>query len=470
MAVLELKTPGVFVEKIPKEPESVDQVETGIPAFIGYTEIHLDDEGNVIPPTRVTSFLDFEQKFGGPDKRVKIQVDGAGIEVVSGSVAPFGLVHVLYYSVKMFFENGGGPCYIVTAGTFPVFGAPTQVNNADLILALTKLENEDEPTLIVIPESINLGSAVESGELFKAALTQCAKLQDRFTIIDTYPAATLNDEINTFRDNIGTDNLKYGAAYYPRLQTTLPFQIDAENNDSIIVTNLVTATEDTLTNHLVTGAELAGDLTIEEEIKITIASELSGLTVELPPSGAISGVYATVDRTRGVWKAPANVSLNSVSSPLVKLTNSEQANLNVTTTGKSVNAIRGFTGKGIMVWGARTLAGNDNEWRYVPVRRLFIFAEESIQKATEFVVFDSNDANTWLRVRLLVENFLIALWKQGALAGGTPGEAFFVNVGLGETMTSSDVLEGRLIIEIGMAAVRPAEFIILRFSHKLQES
>jgi phage tail sheath protein FI len=149
----------------------------------------------------------------------------------------------------------------------------------------------------------------------------------------------------------------------------------------------------------------------------------------------------------------------------------QQADLNVdATSGKSINAIRTFTGRGTLVYGARTLAGNDNEWRYIPVRRLYIFIEESVKKATEFVVFEPNDANTWLRAKTMIENFLSKLWRDGALAGAKPEEAFFVRVGLGQTMSAQDILEGRLIIEIGLAAVRPAEFIILKFSHKLQES
>ncbi len=189
-----------------------------------------------------------------------------------------------------------------------------------------------------------------------------------------------------------------------------------------------------------------------------------------PPSGAIAGIYAHTDRTRGVWKAPANVSLNGVSAPAVKLDDAEQAGLNVHTSGKSVNAIRAFSGKGILVWGARTLAGNDNEWRYIPVRRFFIMVEESLRRAFESFVFETNDANTWVNVRAMTENFLTLQWRTGALQGATPDEAFFVSVGLGETMTARDILEGRMIVEIGMAAVRPAEFIILRFIQKMPES
>jgi phage tail sheath protein FI len=191
----------------------------------------------------------------------------------------------------------------------------------------------------------------------------------------------------------------------------------------------------------------------------------------LPPSAAVAGIYARVDNARGVWKAPANESVNSVYGPVFQISAEQQSGLNVDpVAGKSVNAIRVFTGKGTLVWGARTLAGNDNEWRYVNVRRFFNMVEESSKKSTEPFVFEPNDANTWVKVQGMLENFLIVLWRQGALQGAKPEHAFYVAVGLGKTMTSLDILEGRMIVEIGMAAVRPAEFIILRFSHKLAES
>ncbi len=202
-----------------------------------------------------------------------------------------------------------------------------------------------------------------------------------------------------------------------------------------------------------------------------ITEAISQKGVILPPSGAMVGIYAAVDNDRGVWKAPANVSVTAVKGPTVNITHEDQENLNVdVVAGKSVNAIRSFTGKGTLVWGARTLAGNDNEWRYVPVRRFFNMVEESVKKASEQFVFEPNDANTWVRIKAMITNFLTLQWKDGALAGPTPDKAFYVKVGLGETMTSQDILEGRMNIEIGMAAVRPAEFIILKFSHKMQEA
>ena len=202
-----------------------------------------------------------------------------------------------------------------------------------------------------------------------------------------------------------------------------------------------------------------------------VKSALKEHFVVLPPSGAVAGIYAATDSNRGVWKAPANVSLANVIEPVIKLDNARQDDLNVDATmGKSINAIRAFMGKGTLVWGARTLAGNDNEWRYIPVRRFFSVVEESVKKSTYWAVFEPNDANTWVKVRGSIENYLTQKWREGALAGATPKEAFFVKCGLGITMTAIDILEGRMNVEIGMAVVRPAEFIILKFSHKLHTS
>ncbi len=168
----------------------------------------------------------------------------------------------------------------------------------------------------------------------------------------------------------------------------------------------------------------------------TIITGIQNTNTSMPPSGAVAGIYAYVDRIRGVWKAPANVSITGIIGPAYTFSRSELDALNVDPgSGKSINAIRSFTGKGTLVCGARTLAGNDNEWRYVNVRRFFNFVEESRKKATESFVFEPNDANTWVRVQAMIENFLTVLWRQGALQGVKPEHAFYVAVGLGKTMT-----------------------------------
>jgi hypothetical protein len=219
------------------------------------------------------------------------------------------------------------------------------------------------------------------------------------------------------------------------------------------------------------GRSLAAIEQLDNSVYNQILTEIGNLPLELPPSSAMAGIYARVDSDRGVWKAPANVSLSYVIEPSVQVSHDDQRDLNVdVVAGKSINAIRAFVGKGNLVWGARTLAGNDNEWRYISVRRFFNMAEESIKKATEQFVFEPNDKNTWVRVKAMIDNFLTQQWRAGALAGPAPDKAFYVNVGLGETMTAQDILEGNMIIEIGMAVVRPAEFIILKFSHKMQEA
>jgi phage tail sheath protein FI len=329
------------------------------------------------------------------------------------------------------------------------------VAKAAVEAGLSALEREDEPTLVVIPE-LSTRSQVEFDALNKLVLAHCAKLQDRFAILDVRPNTDSADKdggVSASRNGYGADNLAYGAAYHPYVQTALNHVYDeatvsiGTGNDAKTLASLKKT-----------------DTTLYNQIKKNLAE----VYAVLPPSSAIAGVYARVDRERGVWKAPANVGLLSVIGPTKQITHEEQELLNVEpTSGKSINAIRAFAGRGTLVWGARTLLGNDNEWRYVPVRRLFITIEESCKKASAFAVFEPNDATTWLKVKGMIESYLYGLWEQGALQGSVPQAAYFVHVGLGRTMSPQDVLEGRMIVEIGIAAVRPAEFIILRFSHKL---
>ena len=234
------------------------------------------------------------------------------------------------------------------------------------------------------------------------------------------------------------------------------------------VVNLITSFNNDVKN-LVISLDL--QLTSSSSVYANIKTAIKNAGLVVPPSGAIAGVYASVDGTRGVWKAPANVTLNTVVKPMVDIDDNMQGDMNIdANTGKSINAIRAFTGKGILVWGARTLDGNSNDWRYISVRRFYIMVEESVKKATIQFVFEPNDGNTWVRIRAMIENYLTNLWRQGALAGSKPELAFYVKVGLGQTMTMDDILNGRMIVEIGMAPVRPAEFIILRFSQIQQQA
>lgn len=469
------KTPGVYVEEIPKFPPSIAPVETAIPAFIGYTKKAKDkvDDDLIQKPFRISSMVEYEDYFGLPEAEttlkvtIEITTDGGGVTLSTKSYATADETtrskHNMYYALQLFYANGGGPCYIVSVGLYAA------LDSADMIDALDTLRKVDEPTLLIFPEAQNLAIA-DFKDVQQAALTQCKDLQDRFVIMDLHgddeslnnPSAKLSDILTNFRDDgIGINDLKYGAVYGPNIESTLDYAYDETAIDVIVSTD----------GTPVAGVPLAGLKTTNNDQYEMSKAALTSLLMKIPPSGAIAGIYAAVDEARGVWKAPANVSISRAVKPTFDISAKEQEDMNVDSTGgKSVNAIRTFPGKGTLVWGARTLAGNDNEWRYVNVRRFFIFVEESTKKATEQFVFEPNDANTWVKVQAMIENFLTVLWRQGALQGVKPEHAFYVAVGLGKTMTALDILEGRMIVEIGMAAVRPAEFIILRFSHKMAES
>lgn len=193
---------------------------------------------------------------------------------------------------------------------------------------------------------------------------------------------------------------------------------------------------------------------------LEIFDPLDKKNIAIPPSGSVIGIYARSDNSRGVHKAPANEVIRACVGLDCMYNKGEQDILNP----KGVNLIRSFPGQGIRVWGARTVSSN-SLWKYVNVRRLFIYLEESIKANTNWVVFEPNDELLWVRVKRTIDVFLNTVWRSGALAGGSPAEAFFVNVGR-ETMTQDDIDNGRLICVIGIAPVKPAEFVIFRITQK----
>lgn len=460
------KTPGVYIEEIPKLPPSIAQVETAIPAFIGYTEKAEDLRGDdlTLEPKRITSLLEYERFFGMPhiEKGLTVNITGDinNPTTILASIQDRSKF-IMHYALQMFFANGGGPCWIVSVGPY-VDGAP--IDSDKLTDGLNATERIDEITLYVYPDGQSIENVDNFYNLFKASLDMCVELKDRFTVMDIWQDPTNPDllaNIATMRSSaIGAEEriLKYGATYFPNIETIINYYYGGEVNGDANV-NITGSFSGTLAD-----LKAANNATY-----FRAQGTIRDFPLEMPPSPGIVGLYASVDASRGVWKAPANVSMDLVVKPMIKVTDKQQEGLNVDVDfGKSVNVIRSFVGRGpAIVWGARTLAGNSNEWRYVPVRRFFNMVEESVKKATIQFVFEPNDINTWSRVKSMIDNFLIQQWKAGALMGTTPEQAFFVKVGLNETMNEVDIWEGRMIVEIGMAVVRPAEFIILRFSHKM---
>lgn len=457
------KTPGVYIEEIPTLPSSIVPVETAIPAFIGYTEkARLREDGDLNNvPHRITSLFEYERFFGvaQPETGITVTINSlvSPAEVEAKIENPS--VYLMYNQLQAFFINGGGPCYIVSVGNY---NNPGSISDTELLVGLAAVGKVDEVTLILFPDGPNIDNPGDYYAVQKESLDQCVNLQDRFSVMDIWvdPNDEFADNIASFRD-FGFDTVdtrKYGAAYYPNLEMRFNY---SANDDEVTVV---------LDGAPITLADLE---TANNALYNQAKSRINGVSMILPPSGSVVGIYASVDETRGVWKAPANVNVDGAIKPTIKITHDDQELLNVDpVAGKSINAIRTFTGRGpAIIWGARTMAGNDNEWRYVSVRRFFNMVEESVKKASAQFVFEPNDINTWTQVKSMIQNFLTQQWRAGALMGVTPEEAYFVKVGLNETMTFQDILEGRMIVEIGMAVVRPAEFIILKFSHKmLQQS
>jgi len=279
---------------------------------------------------------------------------------------------------------------------------------------LRALEAVDDVNILAIPDLMmsfgggngNLSrDAVEQVQL--AMIGHCAKLKDRFAILDSIKGYT-TQEIQKWRmDNLDS---KYAALYYPWIKVSDP--IEAEYSISRLI----------------------------------------------PPSGYIAGIYARSDTERGVHKAPANEIVRGVTDTERTITTGEQEGLNP----DGINCIRAFPGRGIRVWGARTIS-SDSLWKYINIRRLFIYVEESIEKNTQWVVFEPNDEKLWARVRATITQFLTGVWRDGALMGTKAEEAFFVKCDR-STMTQDDIDNGRLICVIGIAPVKPAEFVIFRIA------
>jgi hypothetical protein len=351
-------------------------------------------------------------------------------------------------------------------------------------------------------------------------------MKNRVAILDVWEGyrdrQDVIDVVAQFRDQIGTNTLAFASAYYPWVnaavvqerdlsyvnlddasRTLLVDIIKRESADALLGDDSETLVPDVTKDPIDPLPDEKKDKKAAVERYKAVAKEVSKVTTEtdpalkallaktlatvspfynavitemtkrlnvMPPSAAMAGIYTMVDNARGVWKAPANVSLNSVISPTVPISSEQQEDLNVTPQGKSINAIRAFKGEGTLVWGARTLDGNSLDWRYINVRRTMIMLEESTRLAAKAMVFEPNVANTWVTVKSMITNFLMSVWKRGGLAGAVPGDAFSVHCGLGETMTPEDILEGIMRVTVLVAISRPAEFIEITFQQQMQKS
>ncbi len=293
--------------------------------------------------------------------------------------------------------------------TVPAVSSNDFVGDVSARTGLEGLEIAEEVTMVCCPDVM---AALQMGEFDRdgvkaiqlAIINHCERMGDRMAILDTPPDLS-PQEAKRWRERDTNFDSKYAAMYYPWIKVAGP----------------------------------------------------DGRPLAVPPSGHIAGIYSRNDNERGVHKAPANEVIRGALEADTQVTKGEQDVLNPV----GVNCIRSFTGRGIRVWGARTLS-SDPAWRYINVRRLFNYVEKSIERGTQWVVFEPNDADLWARLKRDVEAFLTNTWRDGMLFGRSPGEAFFVKCD--EELNPPEVRDvGQLVIEVGMAPVKPAEFVVFRF-------
>jgi phage tail sheath protein FI len=437
----------------------------------------------------------------------------------------------MYNALRLFYANGGGNCYIVSCANYngqqdnqapgPT-DAGTTINEPKLAAGLDASGSQVGPTMVVIPDACQL-SQDDYASLTAATLSQCGTLQDRVAILDlcgsTDPASwdprlvEAQQAAFTLAVASSADYYSYGTAYYPALKTSITTASEIDwtflnifGSDSSTATTLATLLE-TQTNTLYPVAKqpaqnaqvmtaISQMLPLEvvlsppvtpvppaDAVKVTQLNQFLVNALPLmkqieniiqanmnvaPVSGPIAGIWSRNDQNRGVWNAPANLGLTSVISPTILLTDAQQGPLNLPLDGVAIDVVRYFVNRGPVVWGARTLDGNSNDYRYIQVRRTLIYIEQSIKTALQQMVFAPNVGQTWVSVTASISNFLTGLWTQGGLMGDKASDAFSVQCGLGSTMTAQDVLNGYMIVSVTLQMVHPAEFIELTFTQEMQ--
>lgn len=525
----EYKTPGIYIDEKYVSDNSAVEAKTAIPAFIGITEIAMNGTDSLSgKPWKITSMTEFQQYFGGapaPEFRLSV-VDNPekdpsktfyGIPSPDKSkllrVEAPEVTFSLYYHMVLFFANGGGACYIVSVGTY---NEKNPVDKEKVVAALTALKKVQEITMVIVPEA---ASVDECKDIQTQVLAHCGEMMNRFAILDVQSKSggeRMEDQIATFRTNVGENFLSYGAAYYPWLNTSV---LSDKDIDGTVMTWDYSAAAPDLSaffgpksdfpkhitdifSEIAKGKKVVKPAQLDDTGAETAPAEIADYTWDelaamknhlhnallqyfpgyqyivnkvreklnlLPPSAAMAGSYTMVDSTRGVWKAPANVPVNYVNSLTENIDNAMQEYLTMPMDGKAVNTIRIFRGEGIKVWGARTLDGNSLDWRYINVRRTMSFLETSVKNAARAYVFEPNDASTWGAMKCTIENFLRSVWRRGGLAGASPEDAYEVHVGLGDTMTAEDILEGIMRITVLVAISRPADFLEFTFQQQMQK-
>ncbi|HXJ93698.1 MAG TPA: phage tail sheath C-terminal domain-containing protein [Terriglobia bacterium] len=391
-------TPGVYVEEISAGPRPIQAVGTSTAAFLGEAP---DATARLNEGVAINSWSQFLKEY------VPAKASGTPL-----SQAVFG-----------FFQNGGRRCYCVNVGKGqPIAGGGRERKGIDV------LEEIDEVNIVAAP-------GYTKPEDYEALLSHCEKLKNRIAILDA-PQEVDNVDLLT---QVGS------APAAPKAGKTGGAGGDDKGTTPPAKTGLRPRVSDRGY-----GAYYFPWITVRDPLS-------PDNLVDVPPCGHLAGIYARTDATRGVQHAPAGENIRGVLNLTYPVTDAEQGMLNQS----GVNCLRFFPREGPLVWGARTVADGASEWRYINVRRLFIMIEESIIRATRWVVFEPNDMALWKAIRRDISAFLTLVWRDGALMGATPQEAFFVQCDA-ETNPPEVIDAGQVVTLIGLAPVKPAEFIIFR--------
>jgi uncharacterized protein len=384
------------------------------PTYPGVYVEEVPSGSHTIPgvPTSVTAFIDYF-KQGPINKAIHIRNFGDFERTFGGLDAR----SEASYSIRQFFDNGGSEAWVVRTGDNPPNGAAL-IGSEHQKTGLYALGDADLFQILCIPRTAQISnrdpdrlSSSEAVDVIAAAIEYCESRR-AFFIVDIPNDNNCVDDIKKWVEDNRRFRHRNAALYFPRLQIADPLN--------------------------------------------------SSRPRSIGASGTMAGVYARTDSSRGVWRLPAGseTALNGVLALDYNVNDAENATLEVL----AINCLRTFPIYGLVAWGARTLEGSDqsvSEWRYIPVRRLGLFIEESLYRGTKWVVFEPNDEQLWAQVRLAVGTFMHRLYLQGAFQGTTPSRAYFVKCDL-ETTTRDDINSGIVNILIGFAPLKPAEFVLIK--------
>jgi phage tail sheath protein FI len=498
-------TPGVYVEEVPSASKPIEGVGTSVAAFVG-----LAPGGPLNTPVQISNWTQFARTFGDPTRD-----DGS----------PYMKGAYLAYAVAGYFDNGGSICWVVRVGgqpegarqaALPAAGA----EGGDSLRVIARADAE-EPVAVELSEEPKEGANGNGGgATYKVVVTSGDQEPEEFTGLTMAPGPqNVVTTVNTQSKYVRLEEVNAALPDLRRAPAAGEYSLAAANGAELTVGDVtgdvsrrtgmdglsaideitmlcvpdlmaVAADNDDvlrdLQGKMITSCENAGDrMAILDAPPRMLPPEVldwrmntagydskfatlyypwievldpSSQPLMVPPCGHVAGLWARTDSTRGVHKAPANEVVRRANGLGFQITSAEQGELNK----NGVNCIRSFPGRGIRVWGARTLS-SDPEWRYINVRRLVNYISESIMEGTQWAVFEPNDQRLWMQLRISTSNFLTRVWRDGALFGAAPDQAFYVKCD-DETNPPDLVEAGQVTVEVGIAPVKPAEFIVFRIS------